>query len=134
MIHSGVTVQGRRSCALGEFKPSDRWMLALYTAEADLDLMTRRYTPAGECDGQGYRPGGVPLRNFRIWEDGEDVCMTWDSVTIPNATISARGFMIYNASADCKSMVIGDWGGVYTSTVGPFKIPIATDIVRFASE
>lgn len=131
MMESGVTVQGKVSFMSGEFKTKDRWMIALYGAGAHLGPDTDFYTPAGEVECKGYKAGGIALRNCRVWRFKRAACMGWDSLTIPNASIRAHGFLIYNASAENKTVFVGDWGGEYASTEGPFTIPIAADTVIF---
>jgi hypothetical protein len=109
----------------------DQFMLALYTSQADLGPDTTAYTSANEVRGKGYKPGGLALKNPRVWVDRGAACLTFDSVAIQVATLTARGFLVYNKSRDNRAIFVGDWGGEYTSTEGPFTIPIAADLIVF---
>lgn len=110
---------------------ADTYKLVLYTSDADLDAETTHYTAAGEARGKGYREGGLPLKNPRVWIDNGAGCLTFDSLTIPVATITARGYMVVNASKSNRAIFIADWGAEYTSTEGPFTIRIASDMLVF---
>lgn len=131
MIVTCIPVSAKKAFLTGEFQPGDKWMLALYTAGADLGEHCVTYTPAGESRGKGYRAGGVPLRGFKVWTDGCAACLGFDSVTLPNASITARGYLIYNASKGNKVAFVGDWGADFTSTEGPFQINIPADQIIF---
>lgn len=109
----------------------DQFYLALYDAEADLGPSTAAYTSLGEVRGKGYKPGGLPLRNPRVWVDRGAACLTFDSPSIPVATLTARGFMVYCKTQNNRAIFIGDWGSDYTSTEGPFSIPIASDMIVY---
>lgn len=109
----------------------DQFMLALYGADADLDEGTTAYTSAGEVRGKGYKPGGLPLKNPKVWLDRGAACLTFDSPSIPVATLTARGFMVYCRTQGNRAIFIGDWAAEFTSTEGPFRIPIAADLIVF---
>lgn len=49
-----------------------------------------------------------------------------------NATITAGGFMIYNAFEDNSVLFVGSWGANYSSTNGPFTVNIADDQITFS--
>lgn len=125
MISSGVTTAAKllflKSIA------HDQCYVALYRSDANLDSNCTQYTPDGEVEGQGYKAGGVPLRNCRVWEDRGAACLSWDSPTLPNATITAAGFMIYNRSKNNTALFVGSYGAEFTSSHGPFTINIAAD-------
>jgi hypothetical protein len=110
----------------------DEYKLALYSSKASIGPSTDEYTPKGEVTGQGYKPGGVKLTNCRVHEDEDSACMSWDSPTIPNASITAGGFMIYNVSRGNTAVFIGSWNADYTSTNGPFKVNLADGQVVFS--
>lgn len=110
---------------------SEQFMLALYTSAAELGPDTTAYTAAGEVSGKGYKPGGISLKNPRVWVDRGAACLTFDSVNISVATITARGFLIYCKTKGNRAVFVGDWAGEYTSTEGPFTIPIASDLIVF---
>ena len=123
--------QAKADFLAGIHQTVDQYRLVLYTDKADIDENTTHYTPQGECQGKGYRKGGVPLHNPRTWVDRGAGCLTFDSLTIPNATITARGFMVINTSKNDRAVLCVDWGADYVSTEGPFKIPMAADLIAF---
>lgn len=110
---------------------NDQFALALYTSEADLGKDTKAYTSLGEVRGKGYKAGGLSLKNPKVWLDRGAACLTFDSPTIPVATLTARGFMVYCKTQQNRAIFVGDWSGDYTSTEGPFRVPIAADLIVF---
>lgn len=137
MILSGLCVCAKLAFLKGEFQPGDDYRIALYTADAVLSSLTETYTPTGECKGQGYKAGGQALRGYKAGVDGTTACVTWDGVVWPNATINARGAMIYNASRQGAAVVVVDFGQDVVSTNGNWKLPMpplgaATAVVRIA--
>jgi len=131
MIKTGIPAQTKADFLGGVHSVSDQYKIALYTSSANLGEDTTTYTDKGEVSGKGYRRGGVKLQNPRTWVDRGAGALTFDSVHLPNATITARGYMIYNASKGKKAVCIVDWGAEYTSTEGPFNIKIASDALVF---
>ena len=110
----------------------DKCKLALYTSQADIGPETKVYTPEGEVRGQGYKPGGVELTGCRVWEDRGAACLTWNSPTLPNASITAGGFMIYDASKGNKAIFVGSYSAEFTSSNGPFVANLAADTIVFS--
>lgn len=110
----------------------DTCMIALYTGEASIGPDTKRYTPVGEVVGKGYTAGGLRLRNGEASMKGDSACLTWDNAVWQNATITAGGFMLYNASEDNTVLFVGSWGANYSSTNGPFTVNIADDQITFS--
>ena len=111
---------------------NDKCKLALYTSQARIGPETAAYTPDGEVRGHGYKPGGVELKGCRVWEDRGSACLTWDSPTLPNASITAAGFMIYNTSKDNTVLFVGSYGQEFTSSNGPFTANLAADTIIFS--
>lgn len=109
----------------------DQFMLALYTSDAELGPDTAAYTSAGEVQGKGYKPGGIHLKNPRVWMDRGAACLTFDSLSIPVATLTARGFLVYCKTQNNRAIFVGDWAAEFTSTEGPFNVPIASDMIVF---
>ena len=126
-----VPAQAKADFLSGVHQLTDTYKLCMYTSDADLDEKTCNYTEKGEVKGKGYRPGGMVLSNPKVWVDKGAGVWTCDSLTIPNSTITARGYMIVNASKDNKVLCVVDWGAEYTSTEGPFNIRIAVDQIVF---
>jgi hypothetical protein len=125
MITTGLTVSAKM--LLLDYLAKESLKLALYTGVADIGPETTAYTTAGEVVGRGYKPGGVPLKGGRVWEDRGSACLTWDSPVIPVSTISANGFMIYCPNRGNKAIFVGSWNATYTSTEGPFTVNISAD-------
>ena len=132
MITTCVPVSAKADFLRGLHTEDDRYMVALYGPSADLGKHTTVYTKEGEARGKGYRPGGYPLGGCRVWVDGDAACLTFDEgLLIPTTSISVRGYVVYNASKGNRVIFVADFGGDYTSTEGPFKLPIAADMVAF---
>jgi len=131
MIKTCIPSQAKADFLAGVHQLDDQYRIVLYGSNADLDDLCANYTAQGEVSGKGYRQGGMPLKNPKVWVDRGAGCLTFDSVTLPNSTITARGYMIINASKDNKAICIVDWGAEYTSTEGPFNIRIASDQIVF---
>ena len=131
MIKTCVPTQAKADFLGGVHTLKDNYKLVLYGSDADLDDCTANYVAQGEVRGKGYREGGVSLSNPKAWVDRNAGCLTFDSVTLANSTITARGYMIINASKNNKVLCIVDWVAEYTSTEGPFNIRIASDQICF---
>lgn len=125
MISTGLTVPAKM--LMLELLSKEQFKLALYDIGADIGPETATYTSMGEVSGKGYKAGGLPLKNPRIWEDRGSACLTWDSPVIPVSTISANGFLIYIPSRANKAIFAGAWNATFTSTEGPFTVNIAAD-------
>lgn len=130
-IKTCIPAQAKADFLSGVHTLDDQYRLVLYTSAADLDDCTTHYVAQGECSGKGYRTGGMGLKNPKVWVDRGAGCLTFDSLTIPNSTVTARGYMIINASKQNRVVCVVDWGAEYTSTEGPFHIKIAADQVVF---
>lgn len=126
-----ILPQAKADFLAGVHTLKDQYRLVLYTSAADLDDDVTHYVEQGEVTGKGYRQGGMNLRNPKTWVDRGAGALTWDSLTIPNSTITARGYMVINATKNNKAVCIIDWGAEYTSTEGPFTVKIATDALVF---
>ena len=118
---------------------ADSFYLALYTASATLSASTTVYTaPANPTadptstnevteTGTNYTAGGKLLTVSQVptststtaWLDFSD--LTWS-----NATISAAGALIYNATQGNKAVAVLSFGGTKTSTAGDFTIIFPT--------
>lgn len=128
-ITTCIPAQAKADFLAGVHQLGDQYKVAFYTAQADLGPDTVAYTSAGEVQGKGYRQGGLALKNPRTWVDRGAGCMTFDSLTIPVATLTVRGFAIFNASKGNKVIFVGDFGAEYTSTEGPFTFNVASDLI-----
>jgi len=101
---------------------SDVFRMALYTDGANIDQSTTHYTTDGEVYGPGYMAGGIVLQGLTIVLDGSVALMDWADPVWPNASITARGALIYNFTQANRAVGIIDLGKNYTSTNGAFLV------------
>ena len=125
MITTGLTLPAKS--LLLELLSKESFKLALYEGSADIGPSSPHYTSIGEVRGKGYKAGGLPLKNARVWAERECAYLSWDSPVIPVSTISANGFMIYIPNRANVSIFVGAWNSTFTSTEGPFTVNIAAD-------
>jgi hypothetical protein len=118
---------------------ADTYMIALFTSAATLGKSTTVYSSTNEvANGGGYATGGIALVGFTAALDTDTAYV--DFSTDPswaNATITARGALIYNASRSNKAVAVLDFGADKTSTNGTFLVTLpapaaATALIRIA--
>jgi len=145
--------------AVHDFRPTgdtgaDTFKLALYSSTASLDANTTTYTSSNEVSSAGtnYTAGGGSLTNLGATavntntETGTGF-VDFGDLTFSNATITARGALIYNTTPSANSnantaltnasVCVLDFGSDKTATAGDFTIifPTATNttaIIRIA--
>lgn len=123
MIKPGLTVSFKAEMARGVHHEDDRFMMALYGAEAKLDAFTTKYVTGGEVSGMGYKAGGIALKNYEVVEDGEAIALTWDDVHLDKATLhGVYGGLIYNASKSNRSVGVVALVQPLSSTNGAIDI------------
>jgi hypothetical protein len=130
----------------------DTFKLALYTSSATLDANTTSYTSSNEVTGTNYTAGGGTLVNLGVVTSNNTASSgtgftDFSDLTFANATITARGALIYNSTPSANSnanttltnaaVAVLDFGSDKTSTDGDFTIifPTATNttaIIRIA--
>ena len=130
----------------------DTFKLALYTSSATIDANTTAYTATNEATGTNYTAGGGTLTNGGVTASNTSASAgtgftTFSNLTFTNATVTARGALIYNNTPSANgtanttltnaSVVALDFGADKTSTDGDFTIvfPAAantTAIIRIA--
>ena len=106
---------------------ADTYKIALYTSAATLGATTTAYSATNEVAGIGYTAGGATLSGFNVTTSGTTAIL--DFTTDPfweNATITARGALIYNSSKSNKAVYVLDFGSDITSTNGTFAITLPT--------
>ena len=140
--------------AVHDFRPTggDTFKLALYTSSATIDANTTAYSATNEVTGTNYTAGGGTLTNLGVvTSNGSSSTGTgftdFSDLTFTNATITARGALIYNSTPSANSnanttltnaaVAVLDFGSDKTSTAGDFTIifPTATNttaILRIA--
>lgn len=111
--------------------------LALFTSSASLDATTTAYSTSNEASGTNYTAGGAALTNVDPTSSGTTGFTDFADLTFSNATVTARGCLIYNDTNSDKAVAAIDFGGDKTSTAGDFTIvfPAAaasTAIIRIA--
>ena len=130
----------------------DTFKLALYTSSASLDANTTAYTATNEVSGTNYTAGGGALVNLGVVTSNNRASTgtgftDFSDLTFSNATITARGALIYNSTPSANSnanttltnaaVAVLDFGSDKTATNGDFTIvfPTATNttaIIRIA--
>ncbi len=106
---------------------ADTYKMALYTNAATLGAATTAYAATNEVVGAGYTSGGATLSGFNVTTSGTTAIL--DFTTDPsweNATITARGALIYNSSKSNKAVYVLDFGSDITSTNGTFAVTLPT--------
>lgn len=142
-----------------DFRPSsdtgaDVFKIALYTSSASLDANTTAYTSSNEVSSSGtnYTAGGQALTNTGVTATNINAntgtgFTDFSDETFVNATITARGALIYNSTPSANSnanttltnasVCVLDFGADKTSTDGDFTIIFPTNdasnaIIRIA--
>lgn len=101
--------------------------MALYTSSATLDATTTAYSATNEISGTGYTAGGQALDNPTVTLSGTTAFVDFDDETWTNATITARGALIYNDTvAGDPAVAVFDFGSDKTSTAGDFVVQFPT--------
>lgn len=90
-----------------------------------------------EASGTGYSAGGNVLASASISADGTTAIVDFADTTFSNATVSADGCILYNASQGNKAIAVIDFGGTILSSAGDFTITFpaaasSTAIIRIA--
>lgn len=97
--------------------------LALYTSSASLGAGTTAYSATNEASGTNYTAKGAALTRVDPTTSGTTAFTDFADLTFSNATITARGALIFNDSAAGDPSVCAlDFGGDKTSTAGDFTI------------
>jgi len=101
--------------------------MALYTSSATLGAATTAYSATNEVSGTGYTAGGQALDNPTVTLSGTTAFIDFDDETWTNATITARGALIYNDTvAGDPAVAVFDFGSDKTSTAGDFVVQFPT--------
>ena len=105
---------------------ADTFKIALFTSSATLGAATTAYSTTNEVSGTGYTAGGETLSNITVTTSGITAFIDFDDVSITNATITARGALIYNSSKSNKAVAVYDFGSDQSSTAATFTIQVPT--------
>ena len=94
----------------------------------NIDTHTKRSDVTNEVSGTGYTTGGIALVNKTVTMNttSDKGVFDADDLTISNATITARGAVLYKARGGVSSadelIAYLDFGADITSTAGNFNI------------
>lgn len=108
---------------------ADVYRIALYTSASNMGAATTVYSATSEVVGTGYTAGGVNLVGFTVAVDGSTAVLDWATdPTWTNATITARGALIYNSSKGNRAVASYDFGSDVSSTGATFtaQLPAPT--------
>jgi len=103
---------------------TDTIKMALYTSAATLDASTTAYSATNEVSSSGtnYTAGGNTLTSPVITSSGTTAYVDFADSTWSNASFTARGALIYNASKSNKAIAVLDFGADKTATSGDFVV------------
>lgn len=110
----------------GTYQPGDVYKISLYSSAASLDATTTAYTATSEVVGAGYTATGLTLTGFSSSLNAGVASITWTNPTIPTASLTSRGALIYNVTRASASIAVIDFGADYTATSGSFTINLPT--------
>lgn len=126
-----MCVTAKRDFLMGIHTQSDHYKLALYTSLAELSPRTEVYLPTHEVMGKGYERGGQVLRGYQCGLDNGVAVLGWrESLVWEDASISAAGALVYNASKGNRAVVVIDFGRSVVSTDGSYRLlmpPVSAD-------
>ena len=120
--------------AVHNFGPTtpNTFKVALYTAFSSIGPATTVYTTTDEVVGAGYTAGGNTLVISISPTSGNNTSsiptayVSFVNSTWPNATFTARGALIYNATQGNKSVAVLDFGSDKTVNNDIFQITFPT--------
>jgi hypothetical protein len=121
-ITSAICNSYKQEIIEGVHSSSDVYKIALYTSSATLGASTTAYSSTNEVSGTGYSAGGATLSGFTSGLSGSTAYLTFTDVSIANATITARGCLIYNSSKSNKAVAVFDFGSEISSVNGTFTV------------
>ncbi len=118
---------------------SQTFKIALFTSSATLSAATTAYSTTNEVTGTNYVAGGNTLTIAAApASSGTTAFLDFADTTWSDATITARGALIYKVGGSNPAVAVLDFGGDKTSTTGDFTVQFpaadATNaIVRIAT-
>lgn len=138
-IEQGQTLSFRSEIVQGgQNLASNTLKMALYTSYATLNPSTTVYTTTDEVVGTGYTAGGRVITGVTISTDASTntVYVSFNNVSWPGASFTARGALIYNSTQSNKSIAVLDFGSdkLFTTANNTVTIPVntaSTALLRF---
>ena len=104
----------------------DTFKIALYTNSASFNAATTAYTTSNEVTGTGYTAGGNTLTRVDPTSSGTTAFTDFADTTWTDATITARGALIYKSGGGNPAVAVLDFGADKTSSAGDFTITFPT--------
>ena len=123
-ITSAICNSYKKEILDGTHSSGDTYKIALYTSSADLGASTTAYSSTNEVSGTGYTAGGATLSGFSSGLASSTAYLTFSDPSWSNATITARGCLIYNSSKSNKAVAVFDFGSDVSSTSGTFTVDL----------
>ena len=102
------------------------YKIALYTSSATLNATTTAYATTNEVSGTNYTAGGNTLTLVAAATSGTTAFIDFADTTWANATITARGALIYTTANSNAAIAVLDFGADKASTAGDFTIVFPT--------
>jgi len=138
-IEQGQTLSFRSEIVQGgQNLASNTLKMALYTSYATLNPSTTVYTTTDEVVGTGYTAGGRVITGVTISTDASTntVYVSFNNVSWPGASFTARGALIYNSTQSNKSIAVLDFGSdkLFTAANNTVTMPVntaSTALLRF---
>ena len=111
-------LNGNENFTTGTYK------IALYNANADVNLDTTVYASTNEVTGTGYTAGGNTLTGASVNLDTSNgiVYVSFNNAQWTNASFTCRGALIYNTSKSNKSVAVLNFGNDKIVSSGTFTI------------
>ena len=116
---------------------TDVLKIALFTEAALLNASTTVYITANETTGIGYIAGGNTLTDVTVSLENNVAFVDFSNTSWSNASFSASGAMIYNATKGNKAIAVLSFGGVKIANNTTFEVQFPangsnTAIIRIA--
>lgn len=125
-ITQAIATSFKAEILQGIHDSADTYKIALYTSAATLGASTTAYSATNEVVGTGYTAGGTTLTGYSVTTSGTTAILDFADASWSNATITARGALIYNSSKANKAVYVLDFGSDISSTNGTFAITMPT--------
>jgi hypothetical protein len=102
---------------------SDTFKVALFTSSVVLGPTTTAYSTANEISGAGYTAGGNTLTvSTPPTSGGTTAFISFANTSWTNASFTARGALLYNATNGNACVAVFDFGADKTVVAGTFTI------------
>jgi hypothetical protein len=125
-ITAAFPTQAKADALAALCPPGNTYKIALYPSTATIDATATTYSATGEVTGTGYTAGGATLTGYTASIDTTTAILTFANPSWANATITARGAVIYDATNGNKIRAVLNFGADITSTGGTFTVTMPT--------